>query len=103
VVISTADCQICRYDLKPYQKKGDIISIGCNRWYETMAFESLYDEYNDADVTKEIEFDSEWSIWGQTWEEVMEIYDQHPDLAANEMHEKVIEELKEMIKNGNVY
>lgn len=98
-VVSTVGCQICRCDLEHYQKKDDIISVGHNRWYETRAFESLYDEYDDADVTKEIGFYSEWSIWGQTWEEVMEIYDQHPDLAANEMHEKIVEELMEKIKN----
>ena len=28
----------------------------------------------------------------------MEKYDQHPDIAANEMHEKVVEELMEKIK-----
>ncbi len=99
-VISTVGCQICRHDLEPYLKQGDIMTIGCNRWYETMAFESLYDEYDDADVdyTKEISFNSEWGIWGDTWEEVMERY-KHPDIAANEMHEKVVEELMEKIKN----
>jgi hypothetical protein len=28
----------------------------------------------------------------------MEKYNQHPDIAANEMHEKVVEELMEKIK-----
>ena len=98
-IVSTVGCQICRYDLKPYHKKGDIISIGASRWYETMAFESLYDEYDDADVEKEIEFESNCGIWGETWNEVMEKYNQHPDIAANEMHEKVVEELMEEIKN----
>lgn len=100
-VISTVGCQVCRYDLEPYQKKGDIMTIGVDRWYETMAFKSSCDEYNDADVSKEIKFNSEWGIWGRTWEEVMEKYDQHPDLAANEMHEKVVEELMEKIKGEN--
>lgn len=98
-VVSTVGCQICHYDLEPYRKKGDIMTIGANRWYETMAFESSYDEYDDADVLEEIEFNSECGIWGGTWEEVMEKYDQHPDLAANDMHEKVVEELMEKIKN----
>lgn len=68
---------------------------------KTMAFESSYDEYDDIDIEKEIKFNSEWGIWGETWEEVMERYDKHPDLAANEMHEKVVEELMEKIKEEN--
>ena len=98
-IVSTVGVQICRYDVLPYYKTGDIIPIGAKRWYETMAFESLYDEYDDANVSKEIGFSNEWGIWGETWEEVMEKYNQHPDIAANEMHEKVVEELMEEIKN----
>jgi hypothetical protein len=91
-IVSTVGCQA------PYYKKGEIISIGDRRWYETMAFEAINtDGYLDADVTKEIEFNSEWCICGETWEEVMEKYE-HPDLAANDMHEKVVEELMEKIK-----
>jgi len=97
-VISTVGCQICRHDVLPYCKAGDIMTIGHNRWYETEAFESSYDEYNDADVSKEIEFNSEWGIWGKTWDEVMEKCNQYPDLVANEMHEKVVKELMEKIK-----
>ena len=97
-VVSTVGSQICRYDLLPYCKAGDIMTIGANRWYETMAFESSSGKYNDADVSKEIEFNSEWGIWGETWKEVMEKCDQHPDLVANEMHEKVVKELMEKIK-----
>lgn len=63
-IISTVGCQICRHDLEPDYKRGDIMTIGANRWYETMAFESSYDEYNDADVSKEIEFNSEWGYLG---------------------------------------
>ena len=102
-IVSTVGCQICRYDLSPYYKIGDIMSIGASRWYETMAFESSYDEYDDADITKEIQFKGDWSIWGETWEDVMKKYNQHPDIAANEMHETVVNELKEKIKNGNVH
>ena len=97
-VISTVGSQICRHDLLPYCKAGDVMTIGHNRWYETMVFEAFCDGYCDADISKEIEFNSEWGIWGETWEEVMETYDRLPDLAANEMHEKVVEELMEKIK-----
>lgn len=103
-IVSTVGCQICRHDLSPYYKIGDIMSIGANRWYETMAFESSYDEYDDPDVlSKEIKFESKWCICGNTWKEVMRKYNDTPDLAANEMHEKVVNELMEKIKNGNVY
>lgn len=99
-VVSTVGCQMARTSIPGLWKEGDIISIGCNRWYETMAFEAdSYDDYNDADVSNEISFDSEWGIWGETWEEVMEKTAGIPDLAANEMHEKVVEELMEKIKN----
>ena len=99
-IISTVGCMIARTTIEPYQKAGDLITIGSDRWYETMAFEAKENDiYHDADVSKEIEFNSEWGIWGKTWEEVMEKYNQHPDLAANEMHEKVVEELMEKIKN----
>ena len=79
-------------------EKGQMQSIGYERWYETMVFESLYDEYNDADVTKQIKFESEWGIWGKTWKEVEEKYGSIPDIAANKMHDTVVKEIKEKIK-----
>lgn len=98
-IVSTVGCQVAKHDLLPYYKKGDIISIGDRRWYETMAFEAInINGYLDADVTKEIEFTSDWGIWGETWANVLEKYNNLPDLAANEMHEKVVEELMEKIK-----
>ncbi len=101
-VISTVGCQICRHDVLPYYKAGDVMTIDSNRWYETMAFEAFSDEYNDADVSKEIEFNSEWGIWGKTWDEVRKKCNQYPDLAANEMHEKVVKELTEKIKHEEI-
>ncbi len=99
-IISTVGCLIFETPTEPYHYK--ITTVGAERWYETKAFEAEeYDIYYDADVSKEIEFNSEWGIWGKTWEEVMDKYNQHPDLAANEMHEKVVEELIEKIKGEN--
>lgn len=98
-IISTVGCMRAKTTIGSYQKAGDLAPIGAKRWYETMAFEAKeYDIYNDADVRKEINFNSEWGIWGKDWKEVMEKYNQHPDLAANDMHEKVVEELMEKIK-----
>ena len=97
-IISTVGCQVARHDCLPYYKKGDIITVGANRWYETMAFEAEnIGGYLDANVQKQINFDSEWGIWGENWIDVLEKYSL-PDLAANDMHEKVVEELMEKIK-----
>lgn len=111
--ICSRDCSFRRNTLLEYKDKKWIVStvgsqripgkrtitsIGHNRWYETMAFEARHDIYNDADVLKDIDFNSDWGIWGETWDEVMEKYNGTPDIAANEMHEKVVEELMEKIK-----
>ena len=53
-IVSTVGLQIARENFSTYWKKGDIMTIGIDRWYETMAFESSYDEYNDIDVNKKI-------------------------------------------------
>ena len=72
--------------------------IGADRYYETMAFAADLDSpYLDADVFCQIPFDSQWGIFGNTWQEVMKRY-RYPDNAANEMHEKVVAELMEKIK-----
>ena len=81
-------------------KKGQVQEIGANRWYETMAFESAYDEYDDADVSKQISFESDWGIWGETWKEVEEKYGKAVDNAANDMHDRIVEELKVKIKEA---
>lgn len=70
--------------------------IGLDRYYETMAFEAepVKNEkddivYYDADVRKQIYFDSEWAIDDCNFE---------TDKQANEMHDKVVEELIKKIK-----
>lgn len=79
-------------------KIGDIQTIGYNRWYETMVFESKYDVYDDADVTKEIDCDLEWGIWGETWDDVVKKYGKDVDNAANAMHDRIVKEMKIKIK-----
>ena len=68
--------------------------VGCDRYFETMAFHAKKDDprYYDIDVEKQIYFNSEWSI-NKT----------DADDKANEMHEKVIIEIKTEIENGNKY
>jgi len=77
----------------------EVETIGLDRWYETMAFIGEDNGgYIDADVTKQIDFESEWGIWGTSWEEVLAIYT-NPDNAANDMHEKVVDELTKKIQS----
>ena len=98
-IVSTVGCQVARHECLPYYREGDIIEVGYQRWYETMAFEAKnIDGYLDADVTKPIQFTNDWGIWGEKWSNVLEKYNNLPDLAANDMHEKVVEELMEKIK-----
>ena len=71
-------------------------TIGLNRYYETMVFEAkpIKNEkgdiiYYDANVEKQIGFDSDWAIDNCDFE---------ADKQANEMHDKVVEELINKIK-----
>ncbi len=74
-------------------------SIGASRWYETMVFEAqLCGGYIDADVSREISPHQDWGIWGESWEEVLANYP-CPDNAANEMHERIVEEMIGRIAN----
>lgn len=73
---------------------GNMEEVGCDRWYETMAFEAhLQDGYWDADVEKEIYFDSPWGINSKT----VARYGKSVDNIANDMHEAVVAELMEKI------
>ena len=77
-----------------------IDNIGHHRWYETMAFEAQEKfGYIDANTENKISFDSKWCIWrGDSWKEVCENCDGTPDNAANDMHDKVVSELIDKIK-----
>ena len=57
-----------------------IMNIGCFRYYETFAFRALFDgTYYDVDVSKQLNFESNWAL---------ESYGFELDLEANDMHEK---------------
>lgn len=63
--------------------------IGCNRYYETMAFKAVKEGvFWEADVSKQIDFDSPWSI---------SVCEQETDLAADAMHEAVVAELSSFL------
>ena len=73
--------------------------IRYRRWYETKAFEAKEEKgYIDANIGCEISFDSDWCILGDSREEVLEYCDGTPDNAANDMHDKVVSELIDKIK-----
>jgi len=68
--------------------------IGYNRYYETMAFHSDPEEprYHDADVSREVPFDSPWSI------DRLDADDE-----ANAMHEAVVKEIASRLLQGETF
>lgn len=72
-------------------EKGGFREIGYERYYETMAFYSVPEDirYYDADVSREIFFESPW-----------EISELDADDKANEMHERVVMELTKRLEEG---
>lgn len=79
--------------------EGKMDSVGYERWYETMAFVGVEENgYIDADVMQNVWFNSEWGLFADSWEDLKKQYP-YPDNSANDMHEKVVEELMERIKD----
>lgn len=73
-------------------KKLKFYTIGAfNRYYETMAFVGAKDEdgYIDANTSEPIDFENDWAIHD------IEV---DSEQRANDMHEKVVEELMEKIQ-----
>jgi len=67
--------------------------IGYNRYFETMAFHAEHDgRYWDADVSREIHFDSPWAI-----------ADLDADDRANDMHETVVNEITARLDAGETF
>ena len=83
-------------------RENKLDTIGHRRWYETRAFETKEKYgYIEADVEKEISFNSDWGIWGDSREEAFENCNGVPDNIANDMHDKVVSELIDKIKDQN--
>lgn len=71
----------------------EIDTIGYDRYYETMVFHSKEGcKYNDADVTHEIHFNSNWCL-----------NTKDSDLEADEMHENVVKELTTRLEAGELF
>jgi len=77
----------------PFDKEGKFTTIGYDRHFETMAFmaQRVDNRYWDADVSRQIYFDSPWAI-------------PEPDAVdrANDMHEAVVNELEHKLMTGNI-
>jgi len=73
-----------------YDSRGQREEIGYRRYYETMAFEAvLKNGYYEADVDREVEFDSPWRLNEN---------DDQSDKMANDMHEAVVAELTRVLE-----
>ena len=72
-------------------KNDKLEEIGCDRYFETMAFHSDKNDsrYNDLDVNRKINFSSPWSI-----------SEKDADDKANIMHENVVKEIIEKMEIG---
>jgi len=77
--------------LMEVNNKKEFQQIGIDRYYETMAFfsDSKDTRYHDADVSKEINFDSPQAI-GEI----------DADDKANDMHETVVSEIINKLQQG---
>ena len=73
---------------------GKFETIGHNRHFETMAFHSDPNDtrYYDANVSKQVYFDSEWAI-----------AEPDADDKANEMHEAVVLEITNKLLAGEAF
>ena len=76
------------------ERDGKFETIGHNRHFETMAFHSdpTDKRYYDANVSKQVYFDSDWAI-----------AEQDADDKANEMHEAVVLEITNKLLAGETF
>lgn len=73
-------------------KSHDYEELGHGRYFETMAFMAdENDKYNDADVDRQVSFDSNWCLPSPDLE-----------LEADAMHEDVVKELSKRLIDGTL-
>ncbi len=74
---------------------GRQLTLGPNRWYETMVFRAgEIDGYIDIIDSQPVGFKSKWAICSERWEDLR----CDVDTEANEMHEAVVEEMVAMVQ-----
>lgn len=73
--------------------ESNFTKLGPGRYYETMAFHAKSNDtrYHDADVSRQISFNSNWSI-----------SELDADDKANDMHEAVVAELTRKLEDGEL-
>jgi hypothetical protein len=95
IVISTVGAKEMPKGLKKIHPNKNFDTVGCNRYYETMVFKAKRVEkiYWDANINKEVQFDSPWQI---------DKINVKSDKEANDMHEKIVDELSDKMKNNKI-
>ena len=80
------------------RRTDEINTIGCERHYETMAFHAEFiDPYWEIDTDRQINFDSNWSLY------YPDGVPREADMAANDMHETVVNEIINSLESGETY
>jgi hypothetical protein len=93
-LLTLGDIKIVVSTVGLYERSGTTTEIGYNRYFETMAFHAdpTDTRYHDADITKQISFESDWAI-----------SDPDADDRANDMHEAVVAEITAGLLQGLKY
>lgn len=89
IVVSTVGAMMGRFGEGPPE------TIGCDRYYETMAFHAKSEgAYIEADVCRQVSFESEWSLDHWDADDI--------DMQADAMHEAVVAEISGRIVTGKL-
>jgi hypothetical protein len=88
IVVSTVGAYLPPHGFQPRGKRYE--TIGHNRFYETLAFESKYDSYDDANVMRYVLIDSD------------QCYSSESDKEPQAGHWVVVEEIKRRMANGSL-
>lgn len=80
-----------------YREDEPVATIGAGgRYYETMAFKARKENgYWEADVSKQLGFNSEWGIWADDVDKLPDDVDNK----ANDLHEAVVREFVNKLTN----
>lgn len=96
VVVSTVGCMRLSDGQGNYRAPEE---IGCDRYYETMSFLADSSVYKDADVSLGVYPSGvKWAINKQEMKE----RESDIDNVANDMHEKYVKAIEDMLINGEI-
>ena len=88
VVVSTVGLCVEKYDCNGHHT---FTTIGHDRYYETMVFFAMNDEFHDADSSQQLDFDcpDEPIVWDE--------------INANNIHDRMVDKWKSKIKDFTIY